>query len=566
MKRFENIQSTPLDNLFGDDLALQRIIQSLHEDPEAQEVSEKLAAWQSHLPKWNALAEVAARVENLPRIEERDRLGNPIERVVVPQETKTIREEVVRGGIFECETEFEQFSKIYLLAQMGESGVMCPLACTDGLIRVMNAVGSEELKDNYLPRILSAEFPLAGSQFVTEKMGGSDVGVIEAVVKTDSLGNKRLFGQKWFCSTPEEFYVVAAREEGAPSGTQGISLYFVPRVLEENGVCAPNRLRMVRLKDKLGTQSLPTAEIDFDGALCFPLGKEEEGFHNLMTYVLNCSRLHNAANALGIHRRAFIEARQYASERVAFGKPLIEHALVGETLIDMLSHLNMNLLTFFRLIKKLDDDGWVPDDTERQLWLRFWINLLKYRSSARLVESTKSAILLLGGNGIVNDFSILPRLMRDGIIMETWEGTHNTLCLQIMRDARRFDLFGKLKSEIEQILSSWPDDVLRDSQALYVSAFEEALAQCNPENLNDSQWVLRHSRRVVDLFADLLQTGMMVRMGVSENDTNTLVQASYLIFKFFGGRSGSFSSPALARFEAVGLDLIHERPVSTDTQ
>ncbi len=566
MKTLQEFTAVDTRQFFSSDTTFQNLLSYHTETSEYSHLAEILSQWQAHLGEWNMLADEAARPEKLPRIERFDRVGNPIDRVVVPLETRLIRHRVVQAGIFNNQNELEKFSKIYLLSFLGESGVTCPLACTDGLIRVLEAKGSEYLKNKYLDQLKSIETPLSGAQFITERAGGSDVGAIEMVAKPDASGNYRLYGKKWYCSTPEEFYAVAARVEGAEPGTKGVSLFFVPRMTDEDtsGTLSVNNLTINKLKDKLGTQSLPTAEIDFNGSLAYLIGVKSEGFSNLMNYVINCSRLHNTAAALGIMRRSFIEARNYAAQRVAFGTEIINQPLVAESLLRLESQLAAKLSLFLATLAHVDRHGWMPKDKNTGYWQRFLINLCKYRSAETLSNHVKEAILVFGANGIINDFSILPRLLRDALVVETWEGTHNTLCLQIMRDAHKFDLLSKLNQEIENIINAWPDKILRDSKKIYAHAFDSGAAVFKPKNLYSPEWEKTHARRLVNHYADLFELGSLVRLGIENGDSNLLIQASFLIHEKFGDRLTEYSSPAHNNVDNVYQDVINEKPIDIE--
>lgn len=467
----------------------------------------KLGAWQKKIPEWNELANEAARPEKLPRLEKYDRVGMPREQIVLPLETKTIRREVVETGIWENHSEVEKFAKVYLLAQMGESGVACPLACTDGLIRILQAQGAEDLQKKYLPQLLSSLTPLAGAQFITEQSGGSDVGAIEGRAVKNPDGSWGLYAEKWYCSVADEFFLVLARPEGAEAGTKGLALFFVPRMIQKNDVMVPNGLSYKRLKNKMGTQSLPTAEIDFTGASAFLIGKKEDGFYNLMHYILNVSRLHNAANCLGILRRAFAEAKNYASQREAFGKPIVEYPLIQQSLTELEFKLDSKMALFFSLLKRLDQNGLVPHNREENYWQRFLINLCKYRTAVTLTQDVKEAILIFGANGIVEDFSVLPRLLRDAVILETWEGTHNVLCLQILRDALRFDFWTRFDAEVQALLALWPEGKNADARRSFYDQFKSLELTALTGSFKNEELVARHARNWVDQMGQILETG-----------------------------------------------------------
>lgn len=516
-----------------------------------------LKSWEKPFARWSELSSEASRPEKLPRIEKYDRAGNRIEQIILPMETRTIRREVVEHGIWDSKTETEKFSKVYLLAKMGEAGVTCPLACTDGLIRVIEALGSDFLKKEYLPKLKSTEYPLSGAQFITEQAGGSDVGAIEGRAEGGQDGTWKIFAEKWFCSATDEFFLVAAKPNGAPLGTEGIAIFFVPRLLEGK----PNSLSIKRLKNKLGTQSLPTAEIDFEGSKGWLLGKKEEGFHNLMNYILNVSRIHNAACSLALLRRAFAEARNYAGQRVAFGKTLIEFPLIQELLLNLLSQLNSRRHFFFTMLARIDAQGFLPEDKSERLWTRFLINLMKYRSAFQLSENIKEAITVMGANGIVEDFSIMPRLLRDSLIVETWEGPHNVLCLQILRDAGRFDFLGRLRKEIGKIAGLWQNEDLPRSRKLFEEACSKLWGILTPQNLKDPVWVQRHARRVVDRVANILEIGTLAVAGSVHRQKRFSLMASHLAHRTFLGRDSGFDNPVLTLPSSVCLDLIWEREI-----
>ncbi|MBI2340145.1 MAG: acyl-CoA dehydrogenase family protein [Deltaproteobacteria bacterium] len=559
----QNLKSfKPADNsrLFSNDPGFQELLSFVCDEREADRLTSVLTAWEKKLPAWNDLSNEAARPEKLPRVEKYDRVGNRLEKVVFPPETKTIRREVVEAGIFSNQSEVEKFAKIYLLAQIGEGGVTCPLACTDGLIRVVQALGSDFLKKEYLPKLLSAEYPLSGAQFITEQSGGSDVGAIEGTARENKDGSWAITAEKWYCSAYDEFFCLAARPDGSPEGTRGVAIFFVPRLIDGK----PNNLSIRRLKNKLGTQSLPTAEVDFEGSKGWLIGKKEDGFYNLMNYILNVSRIHNAANSLALHRRAFVEALNYAGQRVAFGSCLIDFPLIQQSLLSVLAALTARRGLFFSLLAGIDKQGLLPEEREQRLWQRFLINLMKYRTAFQLTGMVKEAILVFGANGIIEDFSILPRLLRDSLIVETWEGPHNVLCLQILRDVGRFDFFSRFKKEIGRIVQSWPAGTLDESRKIYLNAVKKAEELFTKERPADKVWVQTHARRIVDHLADLLEIGGLVRQGITQKNNRLLILAAHLTHESFRGPLAGFENPVIKNLPQFGLDLVSEKPVKGD--
>ncbi|HEY9232267.1 MAG TPA: acyl-CoA dehydrogenase family protein, partial [Blastocatellia bacterium] len=400
MARLEDFKGIEGTDFFAEDRGLQLLLGDLLKAEERETVFASLHECARLVSgPWNELACEANRPENLPRIMKYDRAGNPTEQIDFGPFTRQLRREAAEFGILkEDRSNVHLFALVYLLAHNGEGGLNCGLSCTDGLIRVIEAHGSAFLRETYLPRLRSVATPFAGAQFVTERQGGSDVGAIEASARDNGDGTWAITGDKWFCSNPDEYFLVAARPAGAAAGTAGVAIFFVPRVLPDGRL---NNISFRRLKNKLGTQSLPTAEMDFNGATGFVIGEARDGLKLLMSYVINVSRLHNAANACGFLHRAFLEARNYARQRQAFGGALIDYPMIQETLVSMLEKLWRYRLLTFKLAAMIDEHGLVPADAEQAMWQRFLINLAKYRTGATLTASIHDAIMVLGGNGIV---------------------------------------------------------------------------------------------------------------------------------------------------------------------
>jgi alkylation response protein AidB-like acyl-CoA dehydrogenase len=337
---------------------------------------------------------------------------------------------------------YEQAALLYLLAHAGEGGHACPVVCTAGLVRALAREASPELRDEFLPPLLETDYDRAqrGAQFLTERHGGSDVGAnrVEAVPDGDAW---RISGEKWFCSVADaDQFVVTARPRGAPEGTRGIGCFLVPR--RHGG------FRIRRLKDKLGTRALATGEIEFDGALAYAIGDPQDGFRIAAGVILNTSRWLNALGSTGLMRRAYLEASTFARERTAFGRPIVEFPLVRENLAVMKAETQAafaSTLELTRLVEKIDEGTATEDDVA---WHRILVNANKFVTSIAATGVVRRAIETLGGNGTIEDFSPLPRLYRDAIVFESWEGTHNVLCLQVLRDLARLDAVDLVVSRI----------------------------------------------------------------------------------------------------------------------
>jgi alkylation response protein AidB-like acyl-CoA dehydrogenase len=326
----------------------------------------------------------------------------------------------------------EQAALFHEVAQAGEGGHACPVVCTAGLVRALRARASDELRERFLPPLLETDYDRAqrGAQFLTERHGGSDVGAnrVEAVPDGDTW---RLYGEKWFCSVADaDQFLVTARPHGAPEGTRGIGCFLVASV--DGG------FRIRKLKDKLGTRALATGEIEFEGAAAYPLGPLDDGFR-IAVSVLNTSRWLNAVGSSGLMRRAWRVASEFAAERKAFGQVIAEFPLVRENLAVITAETEGAAASTAALTELVDrlDRGEASD--EDVAWHRVLVNANKFVTSQAATKVVQRAIETLGGNGTIEDFSPLPRLYRDAIVFESWEGTHNVLCAQLLRDLARFD-------------------------------------------------------------------------------------------------------------------------------
>ena len=556
--RFRDFQGLEGSDFFTEDRGFQTVLEELLTEQQRETIFDSLHQCARLVSgPWDELAREASRSENLPRIVKYDRTGNPVERVEFGALTRRLRKEVVEFGLFtRTSSDLHRFAIIYYLAHNGEGSLTCGISCTDGLIRAIEAKGSDFLRDTYLPLLRSVGTPLAGAQFVTEQVGGSDVGAIEAEATRNPDGTWSITGEKWFCSNPDEFYLVAARPRAGAEGTKGVAIFLVPRLLPDGSL---NSLSFKRLKDKLGTRSLPTAEIDFNAATGYSIGEPGEGFKTLMNWIINTSRIHNAVNACGFLHRAFIEARNYTRQREAFGAPLIQYPLIQETLLTLLERLWRHRLLTFRLIALVDQQGLEPEDRDQAMWQRFLINLAKYRTSADLTDSVREAILLMGANGVVEDFSVLPRLLRDSMVIETWEGPHNTLCLQIIRDASRSKVVERWSSEVNASLERWPKELLSHTRRRLSVMFHQTEEMLSENRLDDPVWANTHARRIVDRLATVLEMVWLAEAAArkAEEDSTIALLTSLAGSHTLPGEN-QFEHPFQISRSEVAMKLIDE--------
>jgi len=390
-------------------------------------------------PALDALVTEDNRDEHLPVVRRHDRFGRPCEEVVFHPAHHEIGRVFWGSGVLaalaEPGSETLAGAIAYLLDRHGEAGHACPVACTAGAIKLLQRLGSDEQKARWLPRLLTTDYDrrVHAAQFVTEVQGGSDVGANSCVATPEPgrPGMFRISGEKWFCSVADAgLFVVSARLADGPEGTRGLGLFLLPREIDGR----PNGFVLRRLKWKLGTRSMPTGEIEFSGALGEAIGPLGDGFRNLVGIVLDTSRVHNALAACGLMRRAFDEAAGYARRREAFGRPIAKFPAVQELLARIKVRTLAALGSTFRVLAMSDRLDTGHGDADLLAARRIAVMVNKYWTAIQSTRSARDAIEVLGGNGTIEDFSCLPRLYRDAIVIESWEGTHNTLCAQVLRD------------------------------------------------------------------------------------------------------------------------------------
>lgn len=413
---------------------------------EKEEVKRALANLESELVEDLAtLAEEGGRKENLPRLELFDAYHHRVDTITLPQATRTLFSRIYNKKPFHSQQPFWQFwSAIYGLSQLGEAGVMCSLACTDGMVQLLRRFADTAALRKMLKRIEDGEQGkfYHAAQFVTEIQGGSDAATNILEAKPDSQGNYRLYGNKWFCSNiTADYFVVTARPEGAPAGPNGVALFAVPAYLE--GETLRNGYTIDRLKDKMGTQALPTAELTFNGAIAYPVGPLDRGLSNVVSIVLTTSRLHAAVNSAGYLKRVAREVRHYADFRTAFGKPISRFPLIQKSLADIEEASDRILAGTFAVLARQQALSTSAESLSaearkhRQHSLRILIMMNKVVATREASERMHEAISIFGGNGIEESWGPTPRLLRDAIINEVWEGPHTLLTSRSLLDLQR---------------------------------------------------------------------------------------------------------------------------------
>nr|WP_312014320.1 acyl-CoA dehydrogenase family protein [Bradyrhizobium sp. ERR14] len=327
-----------------------------------------------------------------------------------------------RGGVLGWPSVMPPIAKYvfhYLFSQ-AEFGLLCPVNLTDSSSELVRRFGSDELQKRYLQRMWSQDpatlFKCA--QFMTEKAGGSDVGAAELTAVRDGA-HWRLYGEKWFCSNADaELAVLLARPEGAVGGGRGLGLFLMPKTLPDG---SRNAYRIVRLKDKLGSRTMASGEIVFDGAVAYQLGELDQGLKHMLVMV-NSSRVSHLARAAGMMRRCLNEALQASRHRNAFGRAVVDHPLMRRQLVKLMVPTEQALSAL------------LYSATAPEKVLRLLTPIVKYRACRDNVTVATGAMEARGGNGYIEDWPNA-RLVRDAHLGLIWEGTSNINALDAVQRA-----------------------------------------------------------------------------------------------------------------------------------
>ena len=327
-----------------------------------------------------------------------------------------------------------QFALVHLFGPATDV-YSCPLAMTDGAARSLLDSGNRELAERALPHLTSRDpktFWTSG-QWMTESTGGSDVGTSETTATQDPDGTWRLDGRKWFTSaTTSQMALTLARPEGNGPGGRGLALFYL-ELRDDDGRLVD--IEVHRLKDKLGTRKVPTAELMLRGKAAIPVKGLDSGVRNIVP-MLNITRTWNAVSSVGGMRRAIALARDFASKRVAFGAPLSEKPLHLETLAGLQAEYEGAFqLAFFtvELLGKMEAGE--ASETDATL-LRLITPITKLTTAKQAVMVASEVLESFGGAGYVEDTG-LPVLLRDAQVLPIWEGTTNVLSLDALRALSR---------------------------------------------------------------------------------------------------------------------------------
>jgi alkylation response protein AidB-like acyl-CoA dehydrogenase len=421
---------------------------------------------------------------NEPKLIQWDAWGNRVDRIELTQLWRLAERVAVEQGLIATAYEqrhgslsrIHQASLAYLFTPSTDI-YSCPLAMTDGVARTLIESGNQLLIDRAVPHLLTRnpnEFWTAG-QWMTELTGGSDVSSSETIARKVDEDTYTLHGRKWFTSAiSSQIALTLARPEGNPPDSRGLALFYVET---RNDTGLLQNIEVNRLKDKLGTRKVPTAELTLNGTPAKVVSGTSGGVRNIVP-LLNITRLWNGISAVALMRRGLALAESYAERRVAFGSSLSKKPLHMDTLAGLQAEFEAAFQLVFYVAELTGRKESSEIDPRDAMLLRILTPVMKLTTAKQAVAIASEILELFGGAGYVEDTG-LPLLLRDSQVLPIWEGTTNVLALDLLRalnrnvdddDSLQFDVV----VEAERLLGDIDHPQLRECVAIVLSALTRA--------------------------------------------------------------------------------------------
>lgn len=488
---------------------------------------------------------------NEPKLTQFDAWGARIDQIEVTPLWRVAERVAVENGLVATayEQRYGSLARVHqcTLAYLFTSSTdiySCPLAMTDGAARTLLDSGNSALIDRAVPHLTTRrieDFWTAG-QWMTELTGGSDVGSSQTVAKQDGDGRWRLSGRKWFASAVNsQIALTLARPEGNPPGGRGLTLFYI-ETREKDG-----RLRNIqidRLKEKLGTRKVPTAELTLAGTPAQLVKGTTDGVRNIAP-LLNVTRLWNGISAVSLMRRGVALALDYALKRVAFGAPLSEKPLHMDTLADLQAETEaaFHLAFFVAELTGKSESGEIDDDQARLL--RLLTPVMKLTTGKQAVTVASEVLECFGGAGYVEDTG-LPVLLRDSQVLSIWEGTTNVLALDTLRALGSDDMALKaLEEEVERCLGDVRSSALTKPVRITRLALEHARGWLHQARKERAESIEAGARRFAITLGRTMELALMIKHAQ------------------WAQQYESDQRPAATarRFACSGTDLLHDNQV-----
>jgi len=288
--------------------------------------------------------------------------------------------------------------------------------------------GSEQQKARYLPRLAKGE--IMGAVAMTEPQAGSDVGNVSTSATAAPDDCWLLRGRKQFISAGQgEMVIVLARCVAGSSGLDGLGMFIAEREGDNYAV--------ERAEHKFTIRGSPTCALVFEGTRATALGKPGDGWKQILTF-MNESRLGVGIQGIGVATAALAKASEYAATRVQLGKPIREHPMVAEMLLDMETTVAGARALAYEAAA-LQDRAMFGGDQTAARDVRELTPLVKWYGTEGAVRVCRLALQVHGGYGVVDEYDV-GRFMRDSLITPIYEGTSQIQSLMAVKDLMKWTM------------------------------------------------------------------------------------------------------------------------------
>lgn len=472
-----------------------------------------------------------------PRLHLWDILGNRFDWVqLAPGHRRALSRLMETGIVYRTFLEDSPWHLHYAMGYLiADPGIFCTLTLTNQTAYGLFKYGDDTLKEKFLKNYLlkDGEKVWYGATFYTEIQGGSDLGANQAVARQTPNGWRINSENKYFASNAgvADGALVTARPEGNPPGAKGLALFFVP-ALRENGSL---NYTIRRLKDKFGTRAVPTAEVEMVDSEAYLLGRMDHGIYEALE-ILMLARLGNAVGALGIARKAYLEAFAYAQQRQTFGKKLIEHPLIRKDLLEMEAELEGNMLLTFKTVEAFNR-CWreLPPYNADFHYARFLAHLTKNMTAEMSARVSQTAMEIFGGIGFMEDFPIA-RWHREALVTPIWEGSSNIQALDMMETIYKKRAHEQFFSETEKQIGQIPEAAYRKALQSRQNFLIEHIDQILNLSSEDTQYFAKDLLRSLGQLAITVYAFQVAgKLIESERDFRFQKIAQYYLKKYISG-------------------------------
>jgi alkylation response protein AidB-like acyl-CoA dehydrogenase len=344
---------------------------------------------------------------------------------------------------------FVVHSAVFEMLARADAATMVQYAFYSSPAAMILRFGSDRQKRRWVPGLAAGE--MIGWVAMTEPDAGSDVGNVSTAATRQSDGTWRINGRKQFISSGNgQVGVLLARAVAGSRGLDGLALFVVPRCVPDPDQGERLNFEVERAEDKVCITGSPTCALSFQDSYGEIMGSSGDGWRQITTF-MNEARIAVGVQACGVAQAALVAARDYAAQRIQMGKPIREHPLVAEMLLDMqttvagLRALWMESAVAYDLVQGLDRRlrGMSEVDPERptiearkkrlERYLRELTPLVKYFGAEEAIRIARTGMQVFGGYGVVKDYEV-ERYLRDSLILPIYEGTSQIQALMAIKD------------------------------------------------------------------------------------------------------------------------------------